>query len=84
MRAAIGDGPPAVRAGSRSAAVPAVGGEVLGHQHDLAQRRAAGRLGGQRASTSARTLAGAGALLPLKEGMAQKPQMRSQPSATLT
>ena len=83
----MGDGPWAMRvapAGAR--AVPAVGGEVLGDEDDLAQRRRiAVAPGAPSASTSASTSSGERErCLPRNDGMAQKPQMRSQPSATFT
>ena len=62
VRAAMGDGGRACRAGgsARAGAVAAVGGEVLGHEHDLAQRRRAVRWRDPRqsASTSARIVVG--------------------------
>ena len=55
--------------------------QVLGHQHDLGQGPAAA----PSSSTSARIEAvERDRCLPRNEGMAQKPQLRSHPSATLT
>ena len=83
----MGEGPAAMRlARSGPGAVAAVGGEVLGHQDDLAQgRRAAVAARQQRVDLGHESsVAGRERCLPRKDGMAQKPQMRSQPSATLT
>ena len=86
VRAAMGEVPLAVRAASPGTrAVPAVGGEVLRDEDDLAERRGAVGMRARTASTSARiSSAERDRCLPRKEGMAQKPQMRSHPSATFT
>ena len=80
-RRPVGDaGPPA---GAR--AVAAVGGEVLGHEDDLAQgRRVTGRSAQRVDLGHDRRRSSVSVACPRKEGMAQKPQMRSQPSATFT
>ena len=80
-RVAVGD----ARTPGRARAVAAVRGEVLCDEDDLAQRGGTVGWRASSASTSARISSGdRDRCLPRKEGMAQKPQMRSHPSATFT